>query len=857
MGEVWRARDTRLQREVALKILPEAFAQDAERLSRFTREAHVLASLNHPGIGAIYSFEEIGGTHFLSLELVPGETLKQRIARGPIPVSEALGIARQIADALEAAHGKGILHRDLKPANVKVTPDGRVKLLDFGLAKAFAAERTSPEISESPTAAADGTRQGLILGTASYMSPEQARGLPLDARSDLWSFGCLFYEMLTGRKAFDGETLSDILVAILDRDPNWDALPAGTPSPVRDLLHELLEKSVDHRFRDVRDVKAALDGAFASHSTIQTLARVPAIRRPLRWAAAGGVVIAALLAVGALLWLSVHGRDGRALPASKMLAILPATDLTGREDGRHLCDGVSFSLGVKLQGVPNLAIMRPSSSAMLKETDAAKWARDTGANILVQPAVRQMGDTRQLSFSISLAGSPVQIAAGEVSGPAAEHFRLEDELTQKLVASLQLHLASGGTVPTPAPASVPAGAPQTDYVVALGHLEYYNDKDSVEKAITLLSRIPGGESSALVQAALGRAYLASYDLTKDVTFARLAQKAARRAAAIDPDLPEAQVTLGQVLTAAGQNAEAVAVIQRTLAKDSRSVLALHALVTALQRSTDLAGAEQAALRLVELRPTSWAGFNRLGGLYFLSSRYEKAAEAYRRAIALNPDVAPVHLNLGAVLLRLGRFEEARAALDDSIRIRPVATAYSNLGVAHYLLGRFPEAAASFQRAVDLAPKNYRCYIDLGDALSQIPEQAARARAAYEAALPLVTSELSVNPADALNVVLLGRCLARTGAPERAWSEIRRGVALDPEDQEVLETAAAAAMVLGKKAEALAWLQKAVARGYGLVEIQRDPDFAPLRGEPEFGKLALAAPAAPTASPSTPTTGVKR
>jgi len=287
------------------------------------------------------------------------------------------------------------------------------------------------------------------------------------------------------------------------------------------------------------------------------------------------------------------------------------------------------------------------------------------------------------------------------------------------------------------------------------------------------------------------------------------------------------------------------------------VPAILAFASALQKDQDVVGAERTLLRLVELRPTSWNGFHRLGFLYFRTSRYEKAVKACRQAIALNPDVATTHFNLGAALLRLGRFEEARTALDDSIRIRPVPQAYSNLGVAHYLLGRFPEAAASFQRAIDLAPKDHRWHIYLGDALSQIPEQAARARAAYEAALPLVTSELSVNPADALTVVFLGRCLARTGEPERAWSEIGRGVALAPDDENVLETAAAAAMVLGKKNEALAWLQKAVAHGYGLVEIQRDPDFAAIRGEHEFLKLAFSAPAAPPATTTTRGTGAGR
>ncbi len=858
MGEVWRARDTRLGREVALKVLPAALSEDRERIVRFQREAQLLAAFNHQNIAAIYSFENVDSVQLLVMEMVPGETVKQLLEAGSLSISRALAIARQTAEALDAAHGKGILHRDLKPANVKVTPDGKVKLLDFGLAKAFGPGPNISDISESPTLDTGASRQGMVLGTAPYMSPEQVRGRTLDWRSDVWSFGCLLFEMLSGKRAFGGSSPPDILVAILEREPDWTVLPVETPPRILALLEECLTKNPDRRAPDMAHVRQQLDAAlegkslYVPRSSTAVSARIR--RAPRVWATAGALLA---VAFAVLLYVSLRGKDTTALPASKLLAILPATDLTGRPDGRQLCDGVSFSLGVKLQSVPGIAIMRPSAPDMLKESDPSKWARDTGANLLVQPAVRQMGDQRQLSFSVFLAGSPVQIAAGEATGPAAEHFRLEDELTQKLVAALQIHLASGAPVSTPTSAALAPGAAQTDYVVALGYLERYDDKDSIDKAIDLLKRIPGAESSALIQAALGRAYLASYDLSKDVSRADLAKTAANRAIALDPNLPEAQVTLGQILTATGRPGEAAAEIRKALNREPDSIPALLALATALQNETDFAAAEQTILRVVELRPTSWAAYNRLGAIYFLSSQYEKAARALRKAIALNPDVARVHFNLGAALIRLGRFDEAREALERSIQVRSTPYAHSNLGVTLYLLGRFSEAAASFQRAVDLAPKNYRWHIYLGDALSQIPEQAGRARAAYEAALPLVRAELSVNPADALSVVLLGRCLARTGAPGRAWSEIRRGVALAPEDQDVLETAAAAAMVLGKKAEALAWLQKAVARGYGLVEIQHDPDFAALRVEPGFAKLTSTAPAAPADTISIQGKGVKR
>ena len=237
MGEVYRATDTKLNRDVALKILPEQFASDAQRMGRFQREAEVLASLNHPNIGAIHGIEHTDTTTALVLELVEGPTLADRIQQGPLPLDEVEAIALQITEALEAAHEKGVVHRDLKPANIKVTPEGQVKVLDFGLAKASENDpHSSPNLTQSPTLTQEATREGVILGTAGYMSPEQARGKGVDRRTDIWAFGCVVYEMLTGSRAMGGDSLADTLGAIMATEPDWSRLPGGLPARVRRLL---------------------------------------------------------------------------------------------------------------------------------------------------------------------------------------------------------------------------------------------------------------------------------------------------------------------------------------------------------------------------------------------------------------------------------------------------------------------------------------------------------------------------------------------------------------------------------------------------------------------------------------------
>jgi eukaryotic-like serine/threonine-protein kinase len=310
MGEVYRATDTNLQRDVAIKVLPPEVAQDPERLGRFKREAHLLAALNHPSIAAIYGLEEADGKPFLILELVEGEDLKQRLARGAIPVDEALEIAKQVAEALEEAHEKGIVHRDLKPANVKVTPDGKVKVLDFGLAKAWtgdvAGEAALADLSQSPTLAHTGTAAGLILGTAAYMSPEQARGKPVDKRADIWAFGVVLFELLTGRRLFQGETVSDTLAAVLKTEPEWSLLPASVPSPVARLLRRCLERDPRRRLRDIGEARVALEERDADGASPGS---VRATSRRLLWAAAA-VAGAGLFAAGWLLPSAPRSADG-------------------------------------------------------------------------------------------------------------------------------------------------------------------------------------------------------------------------------------------------------------------------------------------------------------------------------------------------------------------------------------------------------------------------------------------------------------------------------------------------------------------------------------------------------------------
>jgi len=336
MGEVYKAHDPKLRRDVAIKVLPRTFIHDSERLARFQREARMLASLTHPNIAAIYGLEDSGDTHALVMELAEGPTLADRIRQGPIPVDEALPIARQIADALEYAHEKGIVHRDLKPANVKVASDETVKILDFGLAKAMETELSAEEIADSPTISQMATEAGVLLGTAAYMSPEQAKAKPVDRRADIWAFGCVLYEMLTGKRTFRGESVTDTLAAVLKNEPDWSLLPAETPPHVRILLLRCLQKDARQRLQAMGDARIALDEVLSGVPTLVGPAVSP--RRALRWAMA--CVLAGLLS-GTAVWILKPAPASPPRPVTRFEIHAPEKSAVGdtfalSPDGRKL-----------------------------------------------------------------------------------------------------------------------------------------------------------------------------------------------------------------------------------------------------------------------------------------------------------------------------------------------------------------------------------------------------------------------------------------------------------------------------------------------------------------------------------------
>jgi eukaryotic-like serine/threonine-protein kinase len=694
MGEVWRARDTRLGRDAALKLLPEGFAQDPERHARFEREAKVLASLNHPHIATLYGLEHLEGQHALVMELVEGEGLNERIARGPLPVDEAVRIAVQIAEALEAAHEKGIVHRDLKPANVKVRPDGVVKVLDFGLAKAWEEPAEGSDPGHSPTVTGVYTRVGVILGTAAYMSPEQARGRPVDKRADIWAFGCVLYEMLAGVAAFRGETVPDVMAAIVARDPDWRALPAALPEGVRRVLGRCLDRDPTRRLRDIGEARVALGDAAAAERVPTASSLGPAApevptspqgthphrqprRRLVGVVVVSGVIVlaAAVLGLRAAGWLpAVFGHAGAG--PIRSLAVLPLENLSGDPGQAYFADGMTEALINTLAQIGALSVISRTTVMQFKGThlslpEIAKRLNDVDA--VIEGSVQRAGRHVRVSVQLVRAATDTPLWAKDYDSELTDVLSLQGEVARAIAEQVRVELTPGERRRLTSAPSVNAEAYDL-YLRGKTHSRHEN-RDDNDEAIALLERAVAVDPTfAAAHAELARAYGIRHFFfaPNDADLKRRMELEVETALRLDPESSDAHLARGVLLWDASNHfphAEAIRELRRAIELNPSSDEAHHQLALVYLHVGLLDKALKEVQEAIRLNPDNTLAPYRLGCVKLYKGDYQQAWDLFSK-IPLNYN--PVLLNYVSAwtLFDLGRKGEAKARTDEYARAYP-------------------------------------------------------------------------------------------------------------------------------------------------------------------------------------------
>ncbi len=499
MGEVYRARDTKLGRDVAIKSLPASLGADPDRMARLLREAQTLAALNHPHIASIYGLEDSGPAPHLVLELVDGETLAARLQRGPLPLREALVLAVQVAGAIEAAHERGIVHRDLKPGNIMITHSGLAKVLDFGLAKDEAGLRVSGDLSQSPTAAVAPTVAGTLVGTLAYMSPEQARGKPVDRRTDIWAFGCVLFECMTGRAAFTGETASDVIAGLLEREPDWSARPAGTPARLREILRRGLRKDAGERPRDIRDVRLEL-AELATGGTREETSR------------------------------------------AKSIAVLPFENLSSADD-EYFADGMTDEILNALSHLEGLRVSARTSCFAFKgkREDLRTVGEKLDVATVLEGSVRRSGSRLRITVQLVNAADGYQLWSERYDREMTDVFELQDEIARTIAARLRVSLGPEAERAHPGTRNLEA------YELLLKGRVLYNRRGRyLPQAISCLEQavaIDPGYAEALGLLADSFRLMATFGNAPFAVATRRAQQLAEQAIELDPSQAEPWSTL--------------------------------------------------------------------------------------------------------------------------------------------------------------------------------------------------------------------------------------------------------------------------------------------------------------------------
>jgi len=854
MGVVYKAEDIRLGRLVALKFLPDSSVRDPRALERFKREARTASALDHPNICTIFEVDNDQGRPFIAMQLLEGKTLRERIGDHPVPLGTLLDWALQISDALQAAHAKGIMHRDIKPANIFITAEReQAKILDFGLAKLTAVDLTG---TGEATLSATGplTHTGAAIGTVAYMSPEQARGEPLDARTDLFSFGVLLYEMATGRQAFSGPTWAVTVYAILGQAPmSLNESVPGLPQRLQEIIDKCLIKNRDLRYqsaaeihRDLLKLKKDFEAGKKLKST-QTAATWTPKRKILI-----GIGVAVVLLVSAAgMWgpralrrlaASVAGspqQPASLVPDRKSIALLPLAAVEGDPKltafGKGLLEDVAAKLS-QLSANHDLEVVPARTLEEKNVSTLADAKKEFGVSLGLAVSLSQANDLVRASYSLTDVRSGKNLAGDGITVPVTDLFTIEDKLTNGVAAALAIPLRTEEKQALGAHSTTFSEAYQY-YVQGRGYLQDPGKPENLSSAeIVFKQALKIDPNYGQAEAGLGQTYWLRYQMAgKQKQWIPAAQQACDKAIELGNAGAEGHICSGMIEDGTGQYEKAAEQFQQAVQLDPTNDGAYRSLAVAYQHLNQPDKAEETYKRALAVRPQYWRGYTYMGSFYVNQAEYEKAAEMYRRATELDPESYAAFLGLGGALLYEGKADEAVQALSRSIAIRPNVVAYNNIAIAQFQLHRFQESVRDYQEALKLDASDYQTWGNLGDSQYYGGDTAAAAES-YRKAISMAEQQLKVNLRDAVVLGDLASYHAMLGHREQALSYLDRSLELGHNDKELLLNAAVVYNQLRETGPALEWLGKALAAGYSRSVIATGAPFDNLHDNPRYRAL---------------------
>jgi serine/threonine protein kinase/tetratricopeptide (TPR) repeat protein len=847
MGAVYQARDQELERVIALKVIRPELAGNASILQRFKQELILARHVTHKNVIRIYDLGEADGVKFITMEYVEGEDLRGLLRRQTkLAPGEAVDIIIQICRALDCAHGVGVIHRDLKPQNVMRDPNGRIVVMDFGLARSL----------ESPGM----TQTGALVGTLEYMSPEQAMGGDLDQRSDLFAVGLIFYELLTGKVPYKAETgIASLMKRTQERAVPVFDVDNTVPRALSTIVSKCLERDPNQRFHSAMDLLRQLEAWQGNPNiTPSTLVEVaPPAPRSVQISLTlpgrrGWIWVAAAVAV-LILPFAIPQIRHRIFPSSsstmsgdrgipdiskgKYVAVLPLKVMGDENSLRYVADGLVDALSAKMFQLQEVHVA--SSSAVEKvaaeQQSIEKTARALGVNLILEGMVQGNADKLRVTLNLENVADNHRVWTKEFSGVPQDLLTLEDEIYADLVDALNLkptndELARSGVHPTENTTAYDL------YLKGRNALRGTQGVRDTQAGLKLLEdALKQDPNFALAYTGVADANLRLYRDTNDSLYAQKAIAAAQRAEQLSPNLPEVHLALGSAYDTSGRSAEAIRELKTALELAPNSDDAYRRMGDALRASGKKAEAIAAYQSAVNANPYYWYNHDTLGSAYFRYGDTEKALEEYQRVTELAPDNAVGYQNTGAVYFRRGDYEKSIPFYQKALEIEPHASIYSNLGTAYFFLKRYEEAIKMFEKAVESNPKDEQLLGNLADTY-RASGNMQQAVATYDKAIGLAYQQLQVNPRSADVMGDLALYYAKKGDSKNAQQYIRQARAITPADLQLLYSEVQINAITGQTEQAMHSLEEALQKGYSAEEAQRDPELDKLQSLPEFSRL---------------------